>query len=159
MRVPVAVVLVIGACASTPASEEPTDVSTTVVCEVATDDAPGTATAMEGPIESSSTAADEFPECLYDLAYGPCRKICQGYEIDGVDCPSFGGANRFYSVCAFECVSVDDCPPTPDGRPAICDQGGCFVDCTDGDCPEGSRCVQFGDAEPSAPWVCMYGSG
>jgi hypothetical protein len=109
--------------------------------------------------ESSSSAATELPACLYDLAYGPCRDICQGYDVDGVGCPSFGGGGWGYSVCAFECEIVDDCPPTPDGRPAICDLGGCFIDCADSDCPEGSSCVQFGfDPEPTAAWVCMVGA-
>jgi hypothetical protein len=153
------VLVLVLACKPTQTDEVVTG-STTGECEGDAGLDEGSADAVEGPLDpgSTSSAATELPACVYDLAYGPCSKICQGYAVDGVHCPSFFRAGEGYEVCAIDCESVDDCPPAPDGHPVLCDLGSCFMDCSEHDCPEGSACVQFGfDAEPTAPWVCMIG--
>jgi len=156
MRAEVVALVLVVSCKST--AEGELVAGTTGECEGDAGREVGSADAVEGPpdAESSSSAATELPACVYDLAYGPCRDICRGYDVAGVYCPSFGRAGEGYSVCAIDCANLDDCPPAPDGHPVLCDLGSCFMDCAEQDCPEGSACVQFGfDAEPTAPWVCM----
>jgi len=117
--------------------------------------------------ETGSPCGAVAPAVAEDLLhpYGPCTHPCLVGEQSY--CPSFGDLvppvdlacrEGRYIVCAWNCTTVDDCPPPPSEHPVACQYGSCFYRCPDGDCPEGMTCVPFGDPEFGVPFeaVCVY---